>query len=89
MGAGDCVVSDSSRHVNVVVISSPHQENLRFREVSLTFKVAEDVEADVSERMHKTEYPDMSMTLGTFKLNIKAGDFANSELVVMLGQIWG
>lgn len=72
--------------INIFLDGFIPTENLRFREVSLTFKVAEDVEADVSERMHKTDYPDMSMTLGTFKLNIKAGDFANSELVVMLGQ---
>ena len=38
---------------DVVIITSLHQENLRFCEVSLTFEVAEDVKADISELMHK------------------------------------
>merc|ERR1711879_834032 len=62
-------------------------ENLRFREVSLTFKVSEDVEDRTDERSFKTVYPTMSKTMGTaFHLSIMQGDFADSEILVMLGQ---
>jgi len=32
------------------------------------------------------EYPAMSKTLNDFKLNIQAGQFTQSQIVVMLGQ---
>ena len=41
------------RFSNAVIITSFHQENFRFCEVSLTFELAENVKADVSELMRK------------------------------------
>eukprot|EP00418_Pyrodinium_bahamense_P070956 CAMPEP_0179090032 /NCGR_PEP_ID=MMETSP0796-20121207/41054_1 /TAXON_ID=73915 /ORGANISM="Pyrodinium bahamense, Strain pbaha01" /LENGTH=611 /DNA_ID=CAMNT_0020787597 /DNA_START=66 /DNA_END=1901 /DNA_ORIENTATION=+ len=72
--------------INIFLDGFVPTENLRFREVSLTFKVTEEVEVDASERMHKTEYPDLSKKMGTFQLDVKAGNFAGSEIIVMLGQ---
>jgi ATP-binding cassette subfamily E protein 1 len=77
--------------INIFLDGFVPTENLRFREVSLTFKVAEQVE-DVKEadKMNKTEYPDLVKKMGnsetSFILNVEAGHFANSEIVVMLGQ---
>ena len=31
-------------------------------------------------------YPDLAKTFGTFSLNIKSGEFAPSEIVVLLGE---
>lgn len=73
--------------INIFLDGFVPTENLRFREVSLTFKVAEQVE-DIKEadKMNKTDYPDLSKTMGSFQLNVEAGSFSNSEIVVMLGQ---
>lgn len=32
------------------------------------------------------QYPSMSKNLGSFKLNVEAGDFSDSEIIVMLGE---
>ena len=62
-------------------------ENLRFREVSLTFKVSADAgDVHVKEKMNAIPYPNLTKTLGTFKLSVEAGDFSDSEIIVMLGQ---
>eukprot|EP00045_Choanoeca_perplexa_P005337 m.45034 g.45034 ORF g.45034 m.45034 type:complete len:223 (+) comp13069_c0_seq2:1219-1887(+) len=36
--------------------------------------------------MHSYNYPDMTKTLGNFSLTIEAGEFSDSELIVMLGE---
>jgi len=76
--------------INIFLDGFVPTENLRFREVSLTFKVTQDVEVDEAERLHKTEYPALEKRMGdaerSFKLSVEAGAFANSEIIVMLGQ---
>eukprot|EP00933_Yihiella_yeosuensis_P044837 TRINITY_DN40109_c0_g1_i1.p1 TRINITY_DN40109_c0_g1~~TRINITY_DN40109_c0_g1_i1.p1 ORF type:complete len:612 (+),score=149.95 TRINITY_DN40109_c0_g1_i1:88-1923(+) len=72
--------------INIFLDGFIPTENLRFREVSLTFRVAEDVDEKKLERSCCTKYPDMSKKMGEFKLDIKAGDFADSEIIVLLGQ---
>jgi len=77
--------------INIFLAGFVPTENLRFRQVSLTFKVAENVQ-DAIERdqgIHTYKYPNMSKVLGKseeFKLNVEAGSFSDSEIVVMLGQ---
>merc|ERR1719282_1035083 len=61
-------------------------ENLRFREMSLTFKVSDETDREATERFNFTEYPFLQKKLGTFQLDVKAGNFSNSEIIVMLGQ---
>mmetsp|Transcript_704 Transcript_704/g.1458 ORF Transcript_704/g.1458 Transcript_704/m.1458 type:complete len:623 (-) Transcript_704:117-1985(-) len=76
--------------INIFLDGFVPTENLRFREVSLSFKVAEDIDVDAAERLHKTEYPDLKKKMGegkrSFELAIKASNFASSEIIVMLGQ---
>ena len=36
--------------------------------------------------MCRYEYPDMTKTMGTFSMQIEAGDFSDSQIVVMLGE---
>jgi len=71
--------------INVFLDGFIPTENMRFREVSLTFKVAEASEA-AEVRAHRRPYPRLVKTLGTFKLTVEAGDFNQSEIIVMLGQ---
>jgi ATP-binding cassette subfamily E protein 1 len=74
--------------INIFLDGFIPTENLRFREVSLSFKVSEDVEDRKDERTNKTEYPDLTKIMGDgkFILEVKAGTFATSEIIVMLGQ---
>jgi len=76
--------------INIFLDGFVPTENLRFREVSLTFKVSEEVEVDQSERTNKTDYPYLLKVMGDkgpgFKLEVMEGNFANSEIIVMLGQ---
>jgi len=73
--------------INIFLDGFVPTENLRFREVSLTFKVSEELpEADASDRLNKQPYPELKKKLGTFQLDITAGDFSGSEIIVMLGQ---
>lgn len=61
---------------------------MRFRTESLTFKVADSVDPNEEEvKKHcNYSYPDMKKTLGGFTLNVKAGNFTDSEIIVLLGQ---
>jgi translation initiation factor RLI1 len=63
-------------------------ENLRFRDESLTFKIAETADDINYSKTRKFSYPSMTKTMGSggFKLHVKAGKFTDSEIIVMLGE---
>lgn len=61
-------------------------ENLRFREDSLIFKVSETATEEEVKRMAHYEYPTMTKTLGGFKMEVKCGQFTDSEILVLLGE---
>ncbi|KAK9803775.1 hypothetical protein WJX73_005479 [Symbiochloris irregularis] len=62
-------------------------ENLRFRDEALTFKVADTAEADESnKKFSRFDYPAMTKTQGAFSLQVEAGQFTDSEILVMLGE---
>jgi ATP-binding cassette, sub-family E, member 1 len=67
-------------------------ENLRFRDEELSFKVATGVEEEMARPTARYKYPALSATLvdrtgGTsFKLNVEAGEFSDSQIVMMLGE---
>ncbi|KAI8647207.1 translation initiation factor RLI1 [Parasitella parasitica] len=72
--------------INIFLDGQIPTENLRFREDSLTFKIAETAnEASVST-VNTYKYPKMQKILGDFKLDVEAGEFQDSEIMVMLGQ---
>jgi ATP-binding cassette subfamily E protein 1 len=73
--------------INIFLAGFVPTENLRFRDESLTFKVAENVESEKEKKQHnRYKYPDMTKTLGDFKLTVQKGEFTDSEIIVMLGQ---
>lgn len=74
--------------INIFLAGFVHTENLRFRDVELTFKVAENIQdtGGDDKRFAQYEYPNMTKKLGSFKLEVKAGQFTDSEIIVMLGQ---
>merc|ERR1719460_578958 len=74
--------------INIFLAGFVPTENLRFREEALSFKVSEgdaDGEDGNIERDGYYQYPNMKKSLGTFSLEIKAGGFSESEIVVLLG----
>lgn len=48
--------------------------------------MVETAEELIAARNKQYEYPDMTKTLGSFKLTVEAGSFTDSEIIVMLGE---
>lgn len=72
--------------INIFLDGYVPTENLRFRETSLVFKVAETANEEDVKRLRHYQYPNMKKTLGEFSLDIKEGEFTDSEIMVMLGE---
>jgi ATP-binding cassette subfamily E protein 1 len=72
--------------INIFLDGFIPTENLRFREVSLSFKVTEDTDDRGKDRMQKTDYGTLTKYMGDFRLDVKPGSFSDSEIIVMLGQ---
>jgi len=72
--------------INIFLDGFVPTENLRFREDALVFKVSENATEEDVKRMTSYDYPTMSKTLGTFKINVTEGKFSDSEILVLLGE---
>lgn len=73
--------------INIFLDGFVPTENLRFRESSLVFKIAETAEKeDDKKRLRRYHYPAMVKRLGTFEITVSPGDFTDSEIIVMLGE---
>ena len=72
--------------INIFLEGFIPTENMRFRDFALTFKTTDSSDAPLVKRQDYTAYPRMHKKLGTFNLNIEEGSFADSEIVVLLGQ---
>ena len=72
--------------INIFLDGNIPTENLRFREESLTFRIAEAGDEYVVDKSQGFSYPSMSKTLGDFYLNIEEGSFTDSEIIVMMGE---
>lgn len=72
--------------INIFLDGFVPTENLRFRETSLVFKVAETVSDEDVKRICHYEYPKMVKTMGSFRLQVDPGTFTDSEILVLLGE---
>ncbi|KAI7793903.1 ATP-binding cassette sub-family E member 1 [Triplophysa rosa] len=72
--------------INIFLDGYVPTENLRFRETSLVFKVAETAAEEEVKKMCRYQYPDMKKSMGEFSLCITEGEFTDSEIMVMLGE---
>lgn len=72
--------------INIFLDGNIPTENLRFREESLTFRIAEAGEDYMVDKARAFEYPSMTKTLGDFTLKIETGRFTDSEIIVMMGE---
>lgn len=72
--------------INIFLDGHIPTENLRFRDESLTFRIAEAADEFMADRSRAFHYPKMEKTLGGFHLSIDEGDFTDSEIIVMMGE---
>ncbi|KAM3758248.1 hypothetical protein ACB098_01G029500 [Castanea mollissima] len=74
--------------INIFLAGFVPTENLRFRDESLTFKVAETPQesAEEIETHARYKYPTMTKTQGHFRLRVVEGEFTDSQIIVMLGE---
>lgn len=72
--------------INIFLDGYVPTENLRFRETSLVFKVAETAAEEEVKKMCRYQYPNMKKCMGEFMLTITEGEFTDSEIMVMLGE---
>lgn len=72
--------------INIFLDGNIPTENLRFREESLTFRIAEAGEDYLVDKARAFSYPAMEKTLGDFHLKINGGQFTDSEIIVMMGE---
>ncbi|KAI1357716.1 P-loop containing nucleoside triphosphate hydrolase protein [Xylaria arbuscula] len=72
--------------INIFLDGYIPTENLRFREESLTFKMSESADEFLTEKSRAFKYPKMEKKMGDFELKIDAGDFTDSEIIVMFGE---
>lgn len=72
--------------INIFLDGKVPTENLRFREESLTFKIAEQADEAAVDKNRQYKYPTMKKVLGDFKLTVHGGEFTDAEIIVMLGQ---
>nr|AAH45882.1 ATP-binding cassette, sub-family E (OABP), member 1 [Danio rerio]AAI64863.1 Abce1 protein [Danio rerio] len=72
--------------INIFLDGYVPTENLRFRETSLVFKVAETAAEEEVKKPCRYQYPNMKKSMGEFTLTITEGEFTDSEIMVMLGE---
>ncbi|KAL2054562.1 hypothetical protein ABVK25_005310 [Lepraria finkii] len=72
--------------INIFLDGHIPTENLRFRDESLTFRIAEVGEDYMADKEMSYSYPSMEKTLGGFHLSIEPGKFTDSEIIVMMGE---
>jgi len=76
--------------INIFLDGFIPTENMRFREVSLSFKVSVEQDVMRGDRVSFTSYPALRKTMQSkqtkFILNVEAGQFSEAEIIVMLGQ---
>lgn len=72
--------------INIFLDGHIPTENLRFREEQLTFRIAEGTDDFMADKSRAFNYPAMEKKLGSFRLQIDAGNFTDSEIIVMMGE---
>ncbi len=72
--------------INIFLDGHIPTENLRFRDESLQFRITQAGDEFIVDKSQGYQYPALEKTLGDFHLKIEAGQFTNSEIIVMMGE---
>lgn len=72
--------------INVFLDGYIPSENMRFREETLQFKLADAADGLILDHSSALSYPTLEKTQGDFHLKVEEGEFTNSEILVMFGE---
>lgn len=72
--------------INIFLDGFIPTENMRFRNESLEFRLADAADGLILDHSSALEYPDLEKTQGDFHLKVEKGEFTNSEILVMFGE---
>ncbi|GAV52496.1 hypothetical protein ZYGR_0AG04870 [Zygosaccharomyces rouxii] len=72
--------------INIFLDGHIPAENMRFRSEQLQFRLADTGDEVKDEATRELSYPSMTKTQGDFKLTVDAGEFSDSEILVMMGE---
>lgn len=72
--------------INVFLEGFIPTENMRFRDFSLSFKIADNTDIVMNNKDHLYKYPKMKKILANFTLIVEGGSFSNCEIIVLLGE---
>lgn len=72
--------------INIFLDGFIPTENMRFREDSLQFKLADAADGLILDHTSALAYPTLEKTQGDFHLKVESGEFTNSEILVMFGE---
>lgn len=72
--------------INIFLDGFIPTENMRFRDESLQFRLADAADGLILDHSSALEYPELEKTQGDFHLKVEKGDFTNSEILVMFGE---
>lgn len=72
--------------INIFLDGFIPTENMRFRDESLQFRLADAADGLILDHSSALEYPDLEKTQGDFHLKVEKGEFTNSEILVMFGE---
>lgn len=71
--------------INVFLDGFIPTENMRFRDYGINFKLKENIDEEI-EKHRMFKYPTMKKVFENFELNVKEGNFTDSEIIVLLGE---
>lgn len=72
--------------INIFLDGFIPTENMRFREESLQFRLADAADGLILDHSSALSYPDLEKTQGDFHLRVEKGEFTNSEILVLFGE---
>ncbi|PSK39106.1 translation initiation factor RLI1 [Candidozyma pseudohaemuli] len=72
--------------INIFLDGFLPTENMRFREDTLQFKLADAADGLILDHSSAMQYPTLEKTQGDFHLKVEEGEFTNSEILVMFGE---
>lgn len=72
--------------INIFLDGFLPTENMRFREETLQFKLADAADGLILDHSTALQYPTLEKTQGDFHLKVEEGEFTNSEILVMFGE---
>lgn len=72
--------------INIFLDGHIPTENMRFREELLQFRLQDAADGLILDKSNAYQYPELHKTQGDFHLKVEAGDFTNSEILVMMGE---